>query len=139
MSSLTTYCSSKLINKTNILFSLTIYLKKYFPFLSLSSLSCLSGLPFLPLKFFFLIFFSLFFSSPLGRFSLLLFSSFFFFLSVLILCSMLFFFSSSFSSLFSLVLFPFHWWIVVVDVCGSRLRFGLILVDLVGFVFVIEF
>ena len=50
MSSLTTYCSSKLINKTNILFSLTIYLKKYFPFLSLSFLS---SLPFLPLNFFF--------------------------------------------------------------------------------------
>ena len=52
---------------------------------------------------------------------------------------MLFFSSSSFSSLFSLVLFPFHRWIVVVDACGSRLRFGSVLVDLVGFVFVIEF
>ena len=51
---------------------------------------------------------------------------------------MLFFSSSSFSSLFSLVLFPFHQWIVVVDACGSRLRFGSVLVDLVGFVFVIK-
>ena len=52
---------------------------------------------------------------------------------------MLFFSSSSFSSLFSLVLFPFHQWIVVVDAYGSRLKFGPVLVDLVGFVFVIEF
>ena len=92
LSSLTTYYSSKLINKTIILFVLSPPLFKKMFFLSLF-LSSLSFLSFLPIRIFFfsLFFFSIFFSSPLVLFSLLLLFFFFFFpLSFLILYSVLF-------------------------------------------------
>ena len=80
LSSLTTYYSSKLINKTIILFVLSPPLFKKMFFLSLF-LSSLSFLSFLPIRIFFfsLFFFSIFFSSPLVLFSLLLLFFLFFF------------------------------------------------------------
>ena len=97
MSSLTTYYSSKLINKTNILFVLSppLFKKKYFSFLFFffPSLFCHFSLsPFLPIRIFFfslLLLYFLFLSSDLFLSS----SSFFLFrfsLSFLILYSMLF-------------------------------------------------
>ena len=148
MSSLTTYYSSKLINKTNILFVLSPPLFKKIFFLSLF-LSSLSFLPFLPItvspyqNFFSLSSSSLFSSPLLWSVSLFFFFYFFvFFFSSLFLSSIQCFFLFSFSffpSLFSPVLFPFHQWIMVVVDLGSWLRFGLVLVDLVGFRFVIGF
>ena len=110
MSSLTTYYSSKLINKTNILFVLSppLFKKKYFSFIFFffPSLFCHFSLsPFLPIRIFFfslLLLYFLFLSSDL-----FLSSSFFLFrfsLSFLILYSMLF---SFFFFLFSFFFFPF--------------------------------
>ena len=100
LSSLTTYYSSKLINKTNILFVLSPPLFKKIFFLSLF-LSSLSFLPFLPIRIFFsLFFFSIFFSSPLIRFSLLLLFFFFVFPSLFLSFIQCFF-------LFSFFFFPF--------------------------------
>ena len=80
LSSLTTYYSSKLINKTIILFVLSppLFKKMFFLSLFLSSLSFLSFLP-IRIFFFFLSSSSLFSSPLLWSFSLFFFFFFFFF------------------------------------------------------------
>ena len=121
LSSLTTYYSSKLINKTIILFVLSppLFKKMFFLSLFLSSLSFLSFLP-IRIFFFFLSSSSLFSSPLLWSFSLyFFFFSFFFFPSLFLSSIQCFFLFSFFPSLFSPILFPFHQWIMVVVDHGS--------------------
>ena len=119
LSSLTTYYSSKLINKTIILFVLSPPLFKKMFFLSLF-LSSLSFLSFLPIRIFFFLSSSSLFSSPLlWSFSLFFFFFSSFFPSLFLSSIQCFFLFSFFPSLFSPILFPFHQWIMVVVDHGS--------------------
>ena len=125
LSSLTTYYSSKLINKTIILFVLSplLFKKNVFPF-SFSFFPLFSVVsPYhrfsLSEIFFFLSSSSLFSSPLLWSFSLFFFFFSSFFPSLFLSSIQCFFLFSFFPSLFSPILFPFHQWIMVVVDHGS--------------------